>query len=87
MKKAKPKSRDRDNPDWSESDFDQATHLPGVTPATAVKKARRGRGPQVKPRKVAISIRLSPKIIKHFKSKGRGWQGRMEKVLLKVVGD
>ena len=86
MKRAKPKPIDQENPVWTEQDFAKATPLPGVSLAAAVKQARRGRGPQVKPKKIAISIRLNPKIIKHFKSGGAGWQSRMEEALLKATG-
>jgi uncharacterized protein (DUF4415 family) len=32
-----------------------------------------------------VSLRLSPEVIEHFKSSGRGWQSRIDEVLLKVV--
>ncbi len=86
MKKAKPKPADQENPEWTEQDFAKATPLSGTSLATALKQVRRGRGPQVKPKKIAISIRLNPKIIKHFKSGGAGWQGRLEEALLKATG-
>lgn len=38
---------------------------------------RRGRGPQRKPVKQAISIRLSPEVITYYRSKGKGWQSLM----------
>ena len=60
------------------------TQLQGTSLDDAVKAVRRGRGPQVEPRKVAISIRLNPKIVAHFKAGGAGWQSRMEKALLKA---
>jgi uncharacterized protein (DUF4415 family) len=87
MKKAKAKTPDHENPEWTEQDFAAATRLPGTSLRSAIKKARQGRGPQVEPKKVAISIRLNPEIIKHFKAKGKGWQGRMEKVLMKAAGE
>ena len=42
---------------------------------------RRGRGPQKKPTKIPVSIRLSPEVITYFKTKGRGWQSRLNEVL------
>ena len=78
-----PKNLD-ENPEWSEADFKNAIHLNGVSMAEAVEALRRGRGPQKEPKKVAISIRLNPDIVKHFKSGGAGWQARMEKVLEKA---
>lgn len=38
---------------------------------------RRGRGPQKKPVKQAISIRLSPEVINYYRSEGKGWQSLM----------
>jgi uncharacterized protein (DUF4415 family) len=81
MRKAKPKQTDKQNPEWTAKDFASATLVQGTDLATAVRALRKGRGPQVSPKKVAISIRLNPKIISHFKAGGKGWQGRMEDVL------
>lgn len=80
----KSKAIESDNPEWSSADFKNATRLKGTTLTEAVAVLRRGRGPQVKPKKVAISIRVNPKIIEHFKAGGAGWQARIEKVLLKA---
>ncbi len=41
----------------------------------------RVRGPQKAPRKIAISIRLSPEVVAFFKAKGRGWQSRIDDAL------
>jgi uncharacterized protein (DUF4415 family) len=82
----KSKTIDSDNPEWSAADFKKATRLKGTSLTEAVATLRRGRGPQVKPTKVAISIRVNPKIIEHFKAEGAGWQARIEKVLLKASG-
>ena len=84
MLKPKPPKNFDDNPEWTKADFENAVHVDGVSIAEAVKALRRGRGPQKEPKKVAISIRLNPDIVKHFKSGGVGWQGRMEKVLEKA---
>jgi len=43
------------------------------------------RGPQKEPTKIAVSIRLSPQVIEHFKSRGRGWQTHLDKVLSEYV--
>ena len=43
---------------------------------------RRVRGPQKKPRKVPVSIRLSPEVINYFKSKGKGWQTQIDELSL-----
>lgn len=46
----------------------------------------RRRGPQKTPKKVPLSLRLSPEVVKHFRAKGRGWQTRIDEALRKVVG-
>jgi uncharacterized protein (DUF4415 family) len=50
------------------------------------KVIRRGkRGPQKAPTKKLVSLRLSPEVIEHFKSKGPGWQTRIDSTLLKSI--
>lgn len=50
------------------------------------KVVRRGkRGPQKMPTKKLVSLRLSPEVIEHFKSKGPGWQTRIDNTLLKSI--
>jgi uncharacterized protein (DUF4415 family) len=44
------------------------------------------RGPQTAPKKVPVSIRLSPEVVEHFKKTGPGWQTRIDEALKKVVG-
>jgi uncharacterized protein (DUF4415 family) len=41
----------------------------------------RRRGPQKSPRKVPISIRLSPDVAQALRATGRGWQVRADEVL------
>ena len=45
----------------------------------------RRRGPQKSPRKVPLSLRLSPEVVRHFRAKGRGWQTRIDEALKKIV--
>jgi uncharacterized protein (DUF4415 family) len=42
---------------------------------------KRVRGPQKDPRKIPVSIRLSPDVIKYFKSHGKGWQTKIDTIL------
>ena len=42
---------------------------------------KRVRGPQKKPTKIPVSIRLSPDVLNYFKSKGRGWQTTINSIL------
>ncbi|GAA3952660.1 BrnA antitoxin family protein [Allohahella marinimesophila] len=39
------------------------------------------RGAQKSPTKERITIRLSPEVLAHFRSTGKGWQGRIDSVL------
>ena len=43
------------------------------------------RGPQKAPTKIAVSIRLSPDVVNHFKAKGPGWQSRIDEALRKIA--
>jgi uncharacterized protein (DUF4415 family) len=50
------------------------------------KVVRRGkRGPQKSPTKKLISLRLSPEVIKHFRSTGPGWQTRIDSTLREAI--
>ena len=40
-----------------------------------------GRGSQVAPKKVAVSIRLSPQVVAHFRCGGPRWQTRIDELL------
>ncbi len=77
---------DEDNPEWTEEDFRQAKPPQEVLTAEQLKSFPRTRGPQVAPRKVAVSIRLSPEVVDRFKAGGPGWQSRINEVLKKAVG-
>ncbi|MCP4168481.1 MAG: BrnA antitoxin family protein [Chloroflexi bacterium] len=65
-------------------DFERARPVAEVVPRV-VEWRRRGRGPQKKPIKVPVSIRLSPEVIVYFQSQGKGWQSRMDEVLQEYV--
>lgn len=87
-RKAKEPVFDDDNPEWTEADFARATRFPGgikMSDVTPEILARVTRGPQKSPTKVAVSIRLSPDVVAHFKSKGPGWQSRIDDALRKVA--
>lgn len=43
------------------------------------------RGAQKEPTKVAINLRVSPEVLAFFKSKGAGWQTRMNRTLQAIV--
>lgn len=62
------RSRDPDNPPWSE-----AMLGPPVV--------RRGRGPQKAPLKVSTTIRIDADVLEYFRASGPGYQTRMNEVL------
>jgi uncharacterized protein (DUF4415 family) len=80
---------DNDNLEWTKADFAIATKFAGVRlknlAPSALAKVRGKRGPQKSPTKVAISIRLSPEVVQHFKEKGPGWQARIDDALRKIA--
>jgi len=72
---------DPDNPEWTARDFERAKPFAQVLPALA----KKGRGPQRKPTKVAVSLRLSRDVVERFKAGGPGWQTRIDKALKKAA--
>jgi uncharacterized protein (DUF4415 family) len=67
-KKTSAKVNDPDNPAWTED----------MLGAPVLK---RGRGPQAAPTKVLTSLRLDADILEFFKSKGAGYQSRINAAL------
>lgn len=81
---------DDDNPEWTKADFARATKFPSGVRLKDLKPSELARvlpkrGPQKAPTKVAVSIRLSQDVVKHFKAKGAGWQSRIDDALRKIV--
>jgi uncharacterized protein (DUF4415 family) len=75
---------DPDNPEWTAQDFRRAKPFAKAFPSPA--EGRPGRGPQKEPTKVAVSLRLTRKMVERFKADGPGWQTRMDKALKKAAG-
>jgi uncharacterized protein (DUF4415 family) len=46
-----------------------------------MKPSARGRGPQKRPTKRLVSLRLDPEIIERFRATGPGWQSRINDTL------
>ena len=67
-KKTSAKVNDPDNPAWTED----------MLGAPVIK---RGRGPQAAPTKILTSVRLDADILEFFKSKGAGYQSRINAAL------
>jgi uncharacterized protein (DUF4415 family) len=53
--------------------------------AASAKRKRGERGPQKKPRKVLISLRVESSTVEAYKSTGRGYQTRMAAILKKYA--
>jgi uncharacterized protein (DUF4415 family) len=75
---------DPDNPEWTTADFRRAKPFVKLFPALA--KSRPVRGPQKKPTKIAISLRLTREVVERFKAGGPGWQTRIDEALKKAAG-
>ena len=76
---------DADNPEWTKQDFARARPLHEVIPSGALSSFKKYRGPQKAPKKVPVSIRLSPIVVAHFKATGPGWQVRVDEALQKIA--
>ena len=50
---------DNDNPEWSKADFAKAVPFSGLPAKERAMLSSRKRGPQLSPKKVPVSIRLS----------------------------
>jgi uncharacterized protein (DUF4415 family) len=59
--------------------FKPFSALPGAEQKVLLKLRRRG--PQKSPKKVPISIRLSPDVAEGLRATGNGWQGRADEAL------
>ena len=83
-----PPMPEGDNPEWTEEDFARARPASEVHGPAVAAQLVRGRGRPAKAegeRKEAVSIRLSPDVLAHFRATGAGWQGRINDVLLEHV--
>jgi uncharacterized protein (DUF4415 family) len=76
---------DEENPEWTKDDFSRARPASAVVPEV-VAAYRRFRGPQKRPTKRLVSLRLDPEVIEHFRARGPGWQARINNTLRKAVG-
>lgn len=88
MKKPKKKissTADDENPEWTKEDFARARPASEVVPEV-VALYRRFRGPQKRPTKRLVSLRLDPDVIEHFRARGPGWQVRINAALRKAAG-
>jgi uncharacterized protein (DUF4415 family) len=71
-----------DNPRWTREHSARAMRLKDL-PADVQRAIRNVRGPQKEPKKVLVSIRLSPDIVETLRASGAGWQTRVDEILRK----
>jgi uncharacterized protein (DUF4415 family) len=76
---------DPENPEWTAADFARAKKPEEVLSPDVLSVFGRKRGPQRAPKKVPVSIRLSPEVVGFFRKKGRGWQSEIDTTLKKIV--
>ena len=84
MKKPNPERIDKVNPEWTDTMFAKAKPATEMFPdlvAYSEKRNRGQRGPQKKPRKIAVLLRVDADTLAAYKSGGRGYQTRMAAVL------
>ena len=53
--------------------------------ALATKRKQGQRGPQRRPTKQSVSVRVSPEVLAYFKASGAGWQTRMNEALCEWI--
>jgi uncharacterized protein (DUF4415 family) len=75
---------DPENPEWSEKEIRDARSLMEVLPmdtAEAVRRYRGQRGPQQRPTKELISLRVDRDVVAAYRATGTGWQTRANEAL------
>jgi uncharacterized protein (DUF4415 family) len=84
--KPDPELTDDDNPEWTDEMLVRARPagevLPEILGPEAAAELLKPRGrPKASKKKTPVNIRLDADVVNAFKSKGRGWQGRMNAAL------
>jgi uncharacterized protein (DUF4415 family) len=84
-KKAGNSERFDENPEWTPAKFARAVPLSGLPEnlQRVLKGIQGKRGPQQAPKKVPVSIRLSPDVVETLRASGAGWQTRVDEILRK----
>jgi uncharacterized protein (DUF4415 family) len=84
-KRRNPKLIDKENPEWTDAEFERAVALSALPKGIRKAVSDRKRGPQKTPTKQLVSLRLSPEVLSHFKAKGSGWQTRIDNTLKMAI--
>jgi uncharacterized protein (DUF4415 family) len=80
--KPNPELTDEENPELTAADFARMRPASEVFAERGLKMPQpRRRGPNHKPRKQLVSVRLSPDVLAGLRATGRGWQGRIDVAL------
>jgi uncharacterized protein (DUF4415 family) len=74
---------DVQSPELSAADMAKAKPFAEVFPELAA-SIRKGRGPNKAPTKKLVSLRLSGQVLEAYKSKGPGWQSRIDEDLRRI---
>lgn len=77
---------DDENPEWTDETFARARPPHEILPPEALAAFPRTRGPQKKPTKRLVSLRLDQDVLDHFRATGRGWQARINEALRRAAG-
>ena len=75
---------DAENPEWTAEDIRRARPLMDVLPKETVEAVRRyqgQRGPQKRPTKELISLRVDRDVVAAYRATGTGWQKRAGEAL------
>lgn len=85
-RKPNPELIDKENPEWTEEDFQHARSASEVLPelfgqeVAAEMLKPRGR-PKAAETKIHVNLRLDADVLEAFKATGRGWQTRVNRAL------
>ncbi|MEA2934821.1 MAG: hypothetical protein QOD74_1467 [Variibacter sp.] len=79
------KTKDRNNPEWTEDDFARGRKFAGEKLAVAVQELMRERGrPRKDEPKQSIKLRIDADVLRSYRATGSGWQSRINSDLRKA---
>ena len=81
MKKTNKSAPTKENPEWTRESFAKSMTFSELPERLQRALTNRKRGKQVAPKKVPVSIRLSPDVLEAFRGSGAGWQTRVDEIL------
>ena len=76
-----------DNPEWTKADFAKARAAGQILPTELYQALTRRRGPAKRPTKTPVSVRLSARVLDHYRAQGVGWQTRLNADLEALIGE